>query len=203
MSCKHGNHEDACDICDEISAAYESGLAARLAAPAVANAAKTDELPKLPEPFGHIEVEDAEGWTKDIIDGWTADQMRGYAIDYGIQLGRAAIVAQAPQAALTDGDIERIGRVLPAMQNKSFRFLQGQSMTVPEQREYDAQVAFARDIEAAAAPNAGLVEALQNLVIAADNIGCPEGGLDGLDNLQVASEEASAALANAGVKVAS
>src|SRR5882762_4291697 len=39
MSCKHGNHEDACDICDEVTAAYESGLAARLAAPAVANAA--------------------------------------------------------------------------------------------------------------------------------------------------------------------
>lgn len=44
MSCKHGNHENACDICDEVDAAYESGLAARLAAPAVANRA-------LPEPF--------------------------------------------------------------------------------------------------------------------------------------------------------
>lgn len=43
MSCKHGNHEDACDICDEVDAAYESGLAARFAAPAVANGA---EIPK-------------------------------------------------------------------------------------------------------------------------------------------------------------
>lgn len=25
MSCRHGNHPDACDICDEVDAAYESG----------------------------------------------------------------------------------------------------------------------------------------------------------------------------------
>jgi len=25
MSCPHGNHPDACDICDEVDAAYESG----------------------------------------------------------------------------------------------------------------------------------------------------------------------------------
>lgn len=35
MSCKHGNHEDACDICDEVSEAYDSGYeAGRRAAPA-------------------------------------------------------------------------------------------------------------------------------------------------------------------------
>lgn len=27
MSCKHGNHPDACDICDEVDAAYEAGVA--------------------------------------------------------------------------------------------------------------------------------------------------------------------------------
>jgi len=26
MSCPHGNHPDACDICDEIAAAYKSGV---------------------------------------------------------------------------------------------------------------------------------------------------------------------------------
>lgn len=26
MSCPHGNHPDACDICDEIAAAYNSGV---------------------------------------------------------------------------------------------------------------------------------------------------------------------------------
>ena len=28
MSCPHGNHPDACDICDEVVAAYESGKSA-------------------------------------------------------------------------------------------------------------------------------------------------------------------------------
>jgi len=26
MSCPHGNHPDACDICDEVAAAYASGV---------------------------------------------------------------------------------------------------------------------------------------------------------------------------------
>lgn len=26
MSCPHGNHPDACDICDEVAAAYNSGV---------------------------------------------------------------------------------------------------------------------------------------------------------------------------------
>ena len=26
MSCPHGNHVDACDICDEVAAAYNSGV---------------------------------------------------------------------------------------------------------------------------------------------------------------------------------
>ena len=26
MSCPHGNHIDACDICDEVAAAYNSGV---------------------------------------------------------------------------------------------------------------------------------------------------------------------------------
>jgi hypothetical protein len=26
MSCPHGNHPDACDICDEVAAAYRSGI---------------------------------------------------------------------------------------------------------------------------------------------------------------------------------
>ena len=29
MSCLHGNHPDACDICDEVDAAYERGAASR------------------------------------------------------------------------------------------------------------------------------------------------------------------------------
>lgn len=28
MSCPHGNHPDACDICDEVAAAYASGIEA-------------------------------------------------------------------------------------------------------------------------------------------------------------------------------
>lgn len=30
MSCPHGNHEESCDLCDEVDAAYKSGYEAGL-----------------------------------------------------------------------------------------------------------------------------------------------------------------------------
>jgi len=99
MSCKHGNHEDACDICDEVSAAYESGLAARLAAPSVANGAA--ELPALPESWAtfvyHVESKSWKAVPSGEVgtDAYTKDQMQAYA--------RAAIAAlHKPVVAMTD-----------------------------------------------------------------------------------------------------
>lgn len=69
------------------------------------------ELPPLPSPYGTIPVyaDDAEGNQTHEVDGWTADQMRGYAIDYSIELGRAALAAQ--QAAAS-GALEKSARAL-------------------------------------------------------------------------------------------
>lgn len=120
MSRKHGNHPDACDICDEVDEAYKSGVAdgkrtATVAstAPTDASSAPADELPLLPDPYGTIPVyeDDPEGAQTHEVDGWTMHQMRGYAIDYGNVLirrfasGHAAIAAQqaAPDARL-NGD---------------------------------------------------------------------------------------------------
>jgi len=89
MSCKHGNHEDACDICEEISAAYESGLAACLAAPSVANGAA--ELPPLPKAVYKLSKDGLPMF-------YDADDMKDYA--------RAAIAAQhKPVVAMTDSKL--------------------------------------------------------------------------------------------------
>lgn len=88
MSCKHGNHPDACDICEEVDAAYKSGVAGgSRAAPSVASAAKGDEVPPLPKAVVTTDMH---------IDGkghpaFTAEQMRDYA--------SAAIAAASQQAA--------------------------------------------------------------------------------------------------------
>ena len=60
---------------------------------AAAEAAKATgtawDLPELPQCFGSIDVYHDSGQVTS-VDGWTADQMRGYAIDYAMQLGLAA-----------------------------------------------------------------------------------------------------------------
>ena len=69
-----------------------SAICDALVTPSPANGA-VGEMPELPEPFGHIEVEDSEGWCKDILDGWTADQVFAYA--------RAAVLAE--RSAIANG----------------------------------------------------------------------------------------------------
>jgi|GEM_PF-4904854 len=60
------------------------------------------ELPVLPAPYGVIPVydDDEAGTQTHEVDGWTAAQMRGYAIDYGAQLGRAAIAQRVGSGAV-------------------------------------------------------------------------------------------------------
>lgn len=77
--------------------------------------------------------------------------------------GAAAIASQAPRQALSDADIQRIGRNLQAIKSMQFRAMQGRPMTVSESEEYEVTIAFARAIEAASGPNAALVEALQEM----------------------------------------
>lgn len=170
MSCKHGNHEDTCDICDEVSAAYESGLAARLAAPAAANAAPVDCVERVARAICSAceENPDHQGDARGNAFRWQ---------DY-VVAARAALAAQAPQAALTDDAVKAIA---DAVNWSNIEW------------DYIAQLQFARHIEAAAAPNAGLVEALENIANACNCCG------DRADLAEIAAD----ALAAAGVKVAS
>jgi hypothetical protein len=53
MSCPHGNHYDGCDICDEVDAAYNSGVEhtkkALAAQPAVPDAIHHTDLSEHPQ----------------------------------------------------------------------------------------------------------------------------------------------------------
>lgn len=77
---------------------------------------------------------------------------------------QAAIAAQEPKQAMTDADIQRIGRNLQSIKSMQFRAMQGRPMTVSEREEYEATIAFARAILAASSPNKELVEALKELI---------------------------------------
>ena len=57
------------------------------------------ELPPLPKYYGMIDVYHDDGRVTS-MEGWTSDQMRGYAIDYGMQLGRAALQPVQQPAAV-------------------------------------------------------------------------------------------------------
>jgi hypothetical protein len=80
--------------------------------PAKVQGAATDELPKLPAPFGSIDIYSVLG-NVNSVDGFTADQMRGYAIDYAMQLGRASLAADGVGVqGATDDDAPQ-GLVMP------------------------------------------------------------------------------------------
>jgi hypothetical protein len=129
MSCKHGNHEGACDICDEVDAAYESGLAAGRAAPSVASGAQ--ELPPLP-PQKNL---GAPG-----VYGWTAEQVQSYA--------RAAIAAQAKPVDMSEADMLRGWEIVKDRGNFH-------SMAIPTDA---AIIAYGSYILANSAPNKALVD---------------------------------------------
>ncbi|MGB9110920.1 MAG: hypothetical protein WCC39_19705, partial [Telluria sp.] len=67
---------------------------ARRAQPRVTEQAS--ELPPLPAAWGTMYSDSLQE-----LDGFTADQMRGYAIDYAMQLGRAALTRQAAPEQVT------------------------------------------------------------------------------------------------------
>jgi len=102
MSCKHGNHEDACDICEEISAAYESGLAACLAAPSVANGAA--EIDAVAEAIFKV-IKPSNMIDKD----WKSGAILGFENGFRDQVkeaARAAIAAlHKPVVAMTDSKL--------------------------------------------------------------------------------------------------
>lgn len=98
MSCKHGNHESACDICDEVDAAYESGLTAGRAAPSVASGAQ-DERAMFEADT--LEVFAAATFGRFPVGGnynvsWVQEQWNGWQ-------RRAAIAAQAKRVEMIDG----------------------------------------------------------------------------------------------------
>lgn len=68
------------------------------AEPGAATGKAPEDLPKLPKPFGEIDIYEDSGNVRS-VDGFTADQMRGYAIDYAAKLGRAALASPAAPLA--------------------------------------------------------------------------------------------------------
>lgn len=136
------------------------------AAPAVANAAV-----EFPEPQSLIV--DADIGHR----AYSTDQMRAY--------GQAcSLAAQAPKAALTDA------KIMTIVASNLSRSTNGNWVADTDEVKF-----FARRIEAAAAPNAALVEALKGLV---DHL--IEGDEEGLIGHAEPMVKARAALAAAGVK---
>lgn len=74
-------------LCDGIAWIFDRMK--KLEAEAAKATGTAGDLPELPQCFGSIDVYHDSGQVTS-VDGWTADQMRGYAIDYAMQLGLAA-----------------------------------------------------------------------------------------------------------------
>lgn len=173
MSCKHGNHPDSCDICDEVDAAYKSGIADGALAAPVAGAALSGELPrecsnclagKIKSPLTMMEQ--------------PCHICNSTGLCWPIK-GLAAAIAQAPKAALTDDQIIATFKV--------------NGLDV---------VRTVRAIEAATAPNANLVAALQKIVNNEISVFDEDVGSDVLVSMDAEEmiEIAIAALTDAGVK---
>lgn len=106
MSCKHGNNPDACDICEEVDAAYKSGVAdGSRAAPSVASAAKGDDRQRF------------EAWLRSVWtdgydcrrcpggDSYASGEAQNYWTAWQAAIAAASQQAAQPKAAMTDEKI--------------------------------------------------------------------------------------------------
>jgi hypothetical protein len=62
MSCPHGNHPDACDICDEVQDAYDQGVAHTKREWV---GLTDDEIKAIVGPWGSTEI---KGYTRTLFD---------------------------------------------------------------------------------------------------------------------------------------